>query len=332
MKKNLTFATIACVSLLSVTLFTGCSKSSDDGPEPPAATTTVFYRLSRENAAADELWQINDDGTNNHQINISLPNGWQLDDEDMAEVSNDGKTIVFLASAENTSKYAMYKCNVDGSNVQPILTNVDNGLALQGFINNNTVLFWQANSNYDYELYSVNLDGGNKKKINISLPEDISLGDEELAKVTSDGKTIVFLTQHKSTEAPSVYKCNIDGSNAALISAEAAGTSLALQDIAADNTILYRKGSNTSDDEELWAVNLDGSNKHKINIALTAGLSLQNEEMAKATADGNLVFSTTNANSEQAIYKAKLDGSGVTLISKIPSHYYVAIQSVKTIQ
>ncbi|MEO3404762.1 DUF5050 domain-containing protein [Mucilaginibacter sp. CAU 1740] len=335
MKTNILSKSVLGVCFLSSALtFNSCTKSDDNTNTPPkgggTSSTQIYYRRSANNAAEDELWVVNASGTNDHKINISLPSGWKLDDEDMAEVSKDGKNLAFLVFAENPRKYGMYTSTTDGTHVQPVLTQGGDGLALQGFIDQSSVLFWQATPNYDFELYRVNLDGSNKQKINIALPAGETFGDEELAKITADGKSIVFLTQTASNSAPSIYKCNLDGTGVKLVLNEATDASIALQDLTSDGVALYRK--QTNDTDELWSVKLDGSDKHKINISLPSGQFLQDEEMAKATSDGNLIFSTTNSDgSSQAIYKSKLDGTGVTLVKQIPTGSYIAIQSVKTI-
>lgn len=349
MKKNLLLAIIPVAGLLSAAItLNSCTKSSDGDKiitDPPMAVTTqVFYRKSDNNGDNNQLWSVKIDGTNDHQINVALPSGWELMDEDMIEVAKDEKTMVVLAykpSPDNSDldRYAIYKCNIDGSNAQQVVMSTDNSdFGIQGYIDQSSILYWKdAQTLYGKELWRVNLDGSGNAKVNITLPVGSFFGDEELAKITSDGKTIVFLVAD-ATDSESIYKCNIDGSNPVQVSpATNDNASLAIQDMVSDNTVLYRKYRYVSqvDIDELWEVNLDGTNKHQINIALPTGVLLQDEEMAKAFASGQgLVFSTTTAAASnnytgvEALYVSGIDGSKPTLIKQLATGEDIAIQSV----
>lgn len=340
MKKNLLSAITPFVGLLTLALsLNSCSKSSDADKvitDPPTATTSILYRKNVGDTDVNELWSVNANGTNDHKISIALPSGWSLIDEDMTEVSKDNKTMVVAAYNEVSTQYGIYKCNIDGSNVQPVLTTAANvDLAIQGYIDQSSILYWRyPDQSPDRELWRTNLDGTNNVKINITLPANSFFGDEELAKVTSDGKTIVFLIEDDSNNyTQSIYKCNIDGSNLTLVSAGEAGSSLAIQDLV-NNVVIYRKSIDATFEDQLWAVGLDGTGKTQIKPTLPTGTYLQDEEMAKVSADGKtLYFSTTtegpnDLSGTPAIYSAKIDGSAPTLVKQLAAGDDIAIQSL----
>lgn len=352
MKKYLLHAIIPVAGLLSVTLsLSSCSKSDDNKviTDPPMGTTPqILYRKSVNNSDANELWSIKADGTSDHKINVALPTGWTLMDEDMTEVAPDEKTMVVLAYNETTDRYAIYKCNIDGSNVTLVVASTsesEGDYGIQGYIDQSSILYWKdANTLYGKELWRVNIDGSNNAKVNIVLPSGTFFGDEELAKITSDGKTIVFLVEDdNNSNAASIYKCNIDGSNVSQVSPADGGanTSLAIQSLVSDKTVLYRKNYyidsqiGQQDFNELWEVDLNGANKHQVNITLPSGVFLQNEEMAKSFGSGQgLIFSTTtesrenNYNGVEAIYVSAIDGSKPTLIKQLSAGEDIAIQAV----
>lgn len=339
------------IGMLAVSAsLSSCSKSDDKNPvitDPPAKVAQVLYRTSTDNSETNQLWSVNVDGTNNHQINVALPSGWGLMDEDMTEVAKDEKTMVVLAykpgdgGNADLDRYAIFKCNIDGSNAQLVIESTDSSdFGIQGYINSSSILYWKdANTLYGKELWKVNTDGTGNAQVNITLPVGYFFGDEELAKITSDGKTIIFLVDDL-TNSESVYKCNIDGSGVAQVSPADGdqSVSLAIQDLVKDNAVLYRKYRyvEQQDIDELWEVNLDGTNKHQISITLPSGIKLQDEEMAKAFNNGQgLVFSTTtpqtqenNFVGQESIYGALIDGSHPTLIKALPAGTDIAIQCV----
>ena len=62
------------------------------------------------------------------------------------------------------------------------------------------------------EIWTSNLDGTSQKKVALSLPTGMQVGDE--ARLTPDGKTIVFTVQVGSPSTNTfIYTCSIDGSN-----------------------------------------------------------------------------------------------------------------------
>jgi invasion protein IalB len=329
--KSLGIAFIA-IALLSVILSqTSCKKlPAKDAPDPGIETksTTILYRINYNDT--NELWSVKNDGSDKHKVNIVLPAGLQLDNEDMAEVSSDGQMMVFLARNDAAGEKSIFKCNIDGTNVVRVTNPVKYSLGIQALINKTAVLYWKEVSDTDYalELWSVNIDGTNDHNIHIALPAGLILQEEELAKVTSDGKNIVLLAKNTTTGEKSIYKCNIDGSNPVLVTSETSIYFLAIQSLTNDNTILYRKAPDL-EPYELWSVNIDGTSKHKINFVLPSNVELQGEEMAKGTKDGILYFSTTNVSTHKvAIYTAKADGSNIKAVTEEALDYDIAIQAI----
>lgn len=340
MKKYLLSAIIPVIGLLSVAiLMNSCSKSSDDNKiitDPPMTSIAkIIYRRADTALTASELWSVKSDGTDNHKIPVSLPAGWSFDNDIAAIISPDSKTLALGLLNDNIGKSAIYTCNIDGSNVHPALTLNDNVLMyLQDFINPSTVLYWKTNEGTDNdELWSINTDGSSNQKINITLPADNRFGDGKFAKVTSDGKTIIFSTFNTLTLASgSIYKCNIDGSNLTLITTENT-TSFSIQSLVNNTTILYRKPNSTTFATELWSVNVDGTNKHQLSVSLPSGLSLGDQGVAKVL-NNVLYLSTTTAGindryGQEAIYMAGIDGSNVKLVTQIPLGYTIAPQAIQ---
>jgi len=328
MLKTLIFSLIATASLLQ----SGCAKYHGEPeviPIDPVYTMTVLYRRSDDNNN-NELWKVQSDGSNKQKLNIVLPAGWVLDDEDMAEVTNDNKFIVFLAYNPATFVRAIYKCNVDGTNVSKVSADSPVSLALQAVVNSTAILYWKDASaiSSDIKLWTINIDGTNNHQINVNLPAGITFGDEELAKVTPNGQTIIFLTKNISNGQEAIYKSNLDGSAPAIIINETAGFNIALQSLLGEKAILYRRTSDLTANE-LWSVNIDGTGRQKIAINVPAGQELQNEEMAKGISSRfAILFTTKNTTTNQgSIYLYNAEDSAIHLLMQEALGYSIAIQT-----
>lgn len=80
--------------------------------------------------ASDGIYTANYDGTNQTKINISLPANVTLEAD--AHLSPDGQTVFFqVSSSPNFDKF-IYACNIDGSNVHPVIANAGEPTYIHG--------------------------------------------------------------------------------------------------------------------------------------------------------------------------------------------------------
>lgn len=73
-----------------------------------------------------ELWSINQDGTNPKNIYINLPIGFEYDVEDL-KINSDG-TKIFLKIYDE----GIYSCSINGGDLTKVLENKNSGLWLNG--------------------------------------------------------------------------------------------------------------------------------------------------------------------------------------------------------
>jgi hypothetical protein len=74
------------------------------------------------NSSIAELWTANYDGTNQTKINITLPAGNIITGEGgNGRLSPDGQIVFFNVEESSTLKWHIYKCNINGTNVQKII-------------------------------------------------------------------------------------------------------------------------------------------------------------------------------------------------------------------
>lgn len=231
-----------------------------------------------------------------------------------------------VLSLENTDESLtyLYKCNIDGSDIQPI-PNVNGYIYLQTFINATSVLYWKnADNGHNGELWQTNIDGSGNQRINISLPANIAFGDGKFAKVTADGKQIIFSTFSpgiNQSDASEIYTCNIDGSGLKQITE--ANYSSTVQSLVNNTGILYDVYNNT---DQLWTINIDGSSNQQIALSLPSGLTFGD---SREVVSNNTIFIVTqDAHDAEAIYSANLDGSNVKRVKAIPAGYAVKLQGV----
>ncbi|WEK20019.1 MAG: hypothetical protein P0Y49_02480 [Candidatus Pedobacter colombiensis] len=79
----------------------------------------------------------------------------------------------------------------------------------------NKIIYTKRPSNSSSnEFWSANYDGTNQKKINISLPTNLTLGDN--VELSPDGLLLIFQVYDNKGKAH-IYSCNVDGSNVKLI-------------------------------------------------------------------------------------------------------------------
>lgn len=330
--KKLSKTLITVIALCVIAMGFGCNKSSvtpHKTTDTTAAKTQILYSMDDTlETTSTTIWSVATDGTGNKKVAISVPTNLHFDfDSDIAaEVSTDNKTMTLSLDNADESNTYFYKCNIDGSNVQAI-PNIDGYIYLQTFISPTAILYWQnANNDHNGELWQTNTDGSSNQQVNIALPTGVYFGDGKFAKVSADGKTMIFSTfgTTNSGSTSAIYKCNTDGSGLTLVTSD--NTSGTLQAIINTNTLLYNLYNATTNEDELWLVNLDGSNKHQISLTLPTGLTLA-DSRAEATSS-TIYFVTGDANDTQAIYSAGIDGTNVKLVANVPLGYAVKLQGL----
>ena len=329
MKKTKLYIPAAiCIISYIMILSCGCGKSSAVTPKVKDSSTTnpqIIYMMGDTLGSPNaQLWSVATDGTGNKKIAINIPANlhFVLYSDIAAEVSPDSKSMVLaLRNSDETIAY-FYKCNIDGSGLQPI-PNANGEFYLQTYINAKSILYWKDvdNGSYNGELWKINTDGTGNQKINISLPNNVAFGDGKFAKVTADGKTIFFSTFGGSSSS-SIYKCNIDGSGLTLITTNYTST---IQALLNNTAILDYEANSYIDEGALWLLNLDGSNKR---LAVTPPIGSTFSDSRAEAADNSLFFVAENAHYTQTIYSANLDGSNVKVITNIPAGYAVRLQGV----
>ena len=294
---------------------------------PGSVNPTIVYSI--DDAAGNtgtELWGVTADGTTNKKIPVSVPSNlhFEFGSDIAAEVSTDDKTMVLSLENADESLTYLYKCNIDGSDVQPI-PNVNGYIYLQTFINPTTVLYWKnADNGHNGELWQTNTDGSGNQKINISLQPNIAFGDGKFAKTTADGKSIIFSTFSSGVNqgnASQIFKCGIDGSGLKQITD--ANFSSTVESLVNNTAVLYHVFADT---DQLWTINLDGTSNQQIALSLPTGLTLADSRAVVSNTSVFLVIE--DANEAQSIYSANIDGSNVKLVKTIPAGYAAKLQGV----
>jgi len=163
------------------------------------------------------LWTANLDGTDQQQINITLPNNLAPAGGSAIIMSHDATTIFFATLGGAGA--GIYSCSINGGNATavtaPPVTNFDT--PCQTFIQSGTEkLLYSTESSIasNVGLNTANLDGTDTQKIPITASGVIlaGAGPPSLAQVSPDGQTI-FFDAYTSGSADGIYSCNIDGSN-----------------------------------------------------------------------------------------------------------------------
>ncbi|RZJ31625.1 MAG: hypothetical protein EOO48_01525 [Flavobacterium sp.] len=95
-----------------------CSNSDETSRSINQLNKVLFVKGAGE---GQTIWICDYDGSNLSQIPVTLPSGTVLNSTNgnaYPRLSPDGQTVFFVTYIMPTTEYAIYSCNVDGSNVQ----------------------------------------------------------------------------------------------------------------------------------------------------------------------------------------------------------------------
>ncbi|SHF73248.1 hypothetical protein SAMN05444377_11734 [Flavobacterium fontis] len=98
-----------------------CSNSESASQLPQSTTTNklIYYKIS--GGLQNGIWTCNYDGSNETQVPITLPANVVFSGNTV-KISPDGQKIFFLAGSIGSNVTSVYSCDIDGNNLQPILS------------------------------------------------------------------------------------------------------------------------------------------------------------------------------------------------------------------
>ena len=86
------------------------------------ANKIIFLKaLVSGTAELVELWSANYDGTNPQKINISIPSGMNINEENAPLISPDHETIFFTLINTTTEESHIYSVKTDGTNLLKVI-------------------------------------------------------------------------------------------------------------------------------------------------------------------------------------------------------------------
>lgn len=143
--KKLLLGTLVLLAFNAAVIMTQMSCNKDAKADTPAPGTTALKQLDlviytksfHGSTKKNEIWMSKLDGTDNHEIKVTLPDNIRVSDE--ASLTPDGKKIVFsavqntVAAPNNWGDGGIYTCDTDGKNAKRIIDpNPDGYVMLQG--------------------------------------------------------------------------------------------------------------------------------------------------------------------------------------------------------
>ncbi|TGL42490.1 chitobiase/beta-hexosaminidase C-terminal domain-containing protein [Leptospira perdikensis] len=198
------------------------------GMNPSAAIDPINQKLlvttsNQANNNKPSLYRCNLDGTNCTHTDISSGQGNQSGSTVHTNIDLiNRKLLVVTTNLANDGKPSLFRCNLDGNNC----THTDLS-AGQGTYSGNQVsvtidpisqkILMSTNNgsaNSKLSLFRCNLDGSNCTHTDISAGQGTSSGYYSTIKVDSLNEKILVVTKNlNNNKKPSLFRCNLDGSN-----------------------------------------------------------------------------------------------------------------------
>lgn len=289
--------------------------------------TTIFYRANNIQLNHNVFWRVNADGTNRKPLKFTVPSPFEIGYHQSGLLTNDRQQLVFVAELEESDCYSIYTCSTSGKNMKRLTKVITDDIGLMAITEDQTIYYWRCARKKDSskELWKIDIDGNTNTKIDIQIPNIDSIKIESIGLLTSDGKTNIFAVNNINTKEQSICKCDINGEHPEIIIQFLPNEFISAEDITEEGILLFRKiiidplpekwKNNTGaiapkqNFSELWAVNLDGTNPHRIHIQLPEQFMLNIYNVVKSK-DGKLYLGTHHHSLlKNTIFTCNLDGS-----------------------
>ncbi|MBL7887327.1 MAG: hypothetical protein JNJ52_11300 [Flavobacterium sp.] len=110
-----------------------CSNSEDNLTENTQSNKILFYR---SNATGNGFYLSDYDGSNEVHIPVTLPTGSFITTTTVSpHLSPDGTKFFFVVIDSANNSQDIYSCNVDGTNLQQVVTSGQSGIIALGNAN-----------------------------------------------------------------------------------------------------------------------------------------------------------------------------------------------------
>ncbi|WP_298223880.1 hypothetical protein [Flavobacterium sp.] len=135
--KNLFKTTLyVCVFALAGILFQISCSNSDNASKAIVPSSKILY-TQYDSVNGFAIWYCNLDGTNPTQIPITLPTGTTYQNANsnaFVRFSPDGQKVLFVVNYSNGSTYTnkIFSCNLDGTELQPVIAPTNAQVILLG--------------------------------------------------------------------------------------------------------------------------------------------------------------------------------------------------------
>lgn len=122
MKKLLLSSLVLLLFSLSILIFQiSCQKDANAKINNTTGLDKIVF-VKTTTARKIEIWTANIDGTNQQQVNVSLPAGKEIQFNDV-DITSDGSKVIFGVTDSLISANDIYTCNIDGTNLVRIIGN-----------------------------------------------------------------------------------------------------------------------------------------------------------------------------------------------------------------
>lgn len=309
---------ILSASVCAVIFVTGCKKNNaSSGPVNiitfPAQQNKIVYLDYLNGPDTYTLWTANYDGLDAQQVNIAMPANVKLGGGP-PKISPDDKKIYFNGLSTVSYISSVYSCDMDGSNVQLVVTGGANGAAaISGdyYANGQGKILYSMGFNYARDPWTANSDGSAQQQINVTLPPNTYIPNWSLMVPSPDGKTI-FFTLALADGNYFIYSCGIDGSKLTPVVNDPSGYEYIIGSAftaGGQSKIIYInfKGSG-----QIMIGNSDGSGAQAVNYKLPYP-AFTDSAPPSISPDGKTIFFNAvglNGN-EYAVYSCNIDGSNL---------------------
>lgn len=244
-------------------------------------TTKVAYHADQDSDNVFELYISNISGSSNTKVSGTMVmNGDVYNHIQALRFTTDSTRVIYIADQTTDNDNELYSVKTDGTDLVKISGTLVTGGEVMGVCTvrssaNDVIFIADRSTDNVYELYTAKVDGtGSVIKLSGSMVAGGEVKDfvpDSTCKLSSTSQSkVAFLADRATDEVFEMWSVNLDGTELTKLS----GTMVTSGDvtygsahvITEDGTrLVYRADQDVNDFEELYSVNLDGTNRVKIN-------------------------------------------------------------------
>jgi hypothetical protein len=290
----------------------------------------LAYTANRDIANVNELFLVNADGTEHRKVHNSLVSGMEARD---FSFSLNSQKLLYISDEDDTTREDLFVINTDYATPNKIKLN-QNQLAV-----GTTIAKFKVSEDTSHVVYKLRPDGSPNPSLysnSIAGSSEVTISNTSFYvsdfEITADSGSIIFLQYYGFMNQYNLFSAPILGGSRTMISVAAApATQNSVANFKATRTgnrVVYASREEDGSKLELFAVDVNGSNRLKLSHAVSPTFTDVESYLLSPDNLSAVFTADKNLDGQIEIFSTAIAGGSINSLNAVPTTVFGDVYSL----